>query len=71
MGAIKVKLHSKTAPITVANFLGYIDQKHFDGTIFHRVMSNFMIQGGGFELKDEVPTEKSDWRRNSKRKQPN
>ena len=59
MGVIKAKLHSKTAPITVANFLGYIDQKHFDGTIFHRVMSNFMIQGGGFELKDEVPTEKA------------
>ena len=58
MGEIKVKLHPETAPITVANFLDYVDQKHFDGTIFHRVMSNFMIQGGGFELKNDVPTEK-------------
>ena len=58
MGQIKVELHPETAPITVANFLDYIDQKHFDGTIFHRVMSNFMIQGGGFELKNDVPTEK-------------
>ena len=58
MGEIKVELHPETAPITVANFLDYIDQKHFDGTIFHRVMSNFMIQGGGFELKNDVPTEK-------------
>ena len=58
MGAIKVNLHSETAPITVANFLDYVDQEHFDGTIFHRVMSNFMIQGGGFELKNDVPTEK-------------
>jgi cyclophilin family peptidyl-prolyl cis-trans isomerase len=58
MGTIRVKLHPETAPITVANFLSYVDQQHFDGTIFHRVMSNFMIQGGGFELKDDVPTEK-------------
>ena len=58
MGEIKVELHPGTAPITVANFLDYVDQKHFDGTIFHRVMSNFMIQGGGFELKNDVPTEK-------------
>ena len=58
MGEIKVELHPETAPITVANFLDYVDQKHFDGTIFHRVMSNFMIQGGGFELKNDVPTEK-------------
>ena len=58
MGEIKVELHPETAPITVANFLDYVDQKYFDGTIFHRVMSNFMIQGGGFELKNDVPTEK-------------
>lgn len=58
-GTIKAKLHSETAPITVTNFLSYVDKQHFDGTIFHRVMSNFMIQGGGFELKDDVPTEKA------------
>ena len=71
MGAIKVNLHSETAPITVANFLDYVDQEHFDGTIFHRVMSNFMIQGGGCELKNDVPTEKKDRRRDPKRKCPN
>lgn len=59
MGAIKARLHPETAPVTVENFLGYVDKQHFDGTIFHRVISNFMIQGGGFELKDDVPTEKA------------
>ena len=58
MGTIEARLHPGTAPITTKNFLGYIEKKHYDGTIFHRVMSTFMIQGGGFELKDEVPTEK-------------
>ena len=37
------------APITVKNFLGYVEDKHYDGTIFHRVIDGFMIQGGGFE----------------------
>ena len=58
LGKIRAKLHPESAPITVENFLGYVDRQHFDGTIFHRVMSTFMIQGGGFELKDDVPTEK-------------
>lgn len=58
MGDIEAKLHPDTAPITVENFLGYIEKKHYDGTIFHRVISNFMIQGGGFTLNDDVPTEK-------------
>lgn len=58
MGTIKAKLHPESAPITVENFLNYVEKQHFDGTIFHRVMSTFMIQGGGFELKDDVPTEK-------------
>ena len=48
MGTIKVELFEKEAPITVKNFLKYVDDKHYDGTIFHRVISNFMIQGGGF-----------------------
>jgi len=47
-GDIKVKLYAKKAPITVKNFLKYVDSKHYNGTIFHRVISNFMIQGGGF-----------------------
>ncbi len=49
MGAIKIELSQDKAPITVANFLRYVDDKHFDGTIFHRVIADFMIQGGGFE----------------------
>jgi cyclophilin family peptidyl-prolyl cis-trans isomerase len=49
MGNIKIELFADEAPITVANFLTYTDDKFYDGTIFHRVMKNFMIQGGGFE----------------------
>ena len=49
MGAIKVELFEKDAPVTVKNFLGYVDDKFYDGTIFHRVIDGFMIQGGGFE----------------------
>ena len=47
-GTIKVELNPERAPITVKNFLEYVDDKFYDGTIFHRVMPNFMIQGGGF-----------------------
>jgi cyclophilin family peptidyl-prolyl cis-trans isomerase len=49
MGKIKVELYPDKAPITVKNFLGYVDDKFYDGTIFHRVISGFMIQGGGYE----------------------
>jgi len=48
MGKITVELFADKAPITVKNFLAYVDDKHYDGTIFHRVISNFMIQGGGY-----------------------
>src|SRR5262249_12947279 len=48
MGTIKVELFEKDAPVTVKNFLRYVDDKHYDGTIFHRVIADFMIQGGGF-----------------------
>jgi len=48
MGDIKVNLFEKDAPETIKNFLRYVDSKHFDGTIFHRVIPGFMIQGGGF-----------------------
>jgi len=49
MGTIKVELFEDKAPITVKNFLKYAEDKHYDNTIFHRVISDFMIQGGGFE----------------------
>jgi len=49
LGDIHIELDAGKAPLTVANFLAYVDAKHFDGTIFHRVIPNFMIQGGGFK----------------------
>ncbi len=49
MGTIKIELFADKAPITVKNFLQYVDDKHYDGTIFHRVIDGFMIQGGGYE----------------------
>jgi peptidyl-prolyl cis-trans isomerase B (cyclophilin B) len=49
LGAIKIELFEDKAPVTVKNFLGYVDDKFYDGTIFHRVIADFMIQGGGFE----------------------
>jgi cyclophilin family peptidyl-prolyl cis-trans isomerase len=49
MGTIKIELFEDKAPITVKNFLSYVDDKFYDGLIFHRVMENFMIQGGGLE----------------------
>lgn len=48
LGSVTIELEDEKAPGTVANFLAYVDDKHFDGTIFHRVISDFMIQGGGF-----------------------
>ena len=48
MGDIVLELDREKAPITVANFLNYVDKGFYDGTIFHRVMGTFMIQGGGF-----------------------
>lgn len=48
-GDITLELFDKEAPKTVANFLGYVRDGFYDGTIFHRVIEGFMIQGGGFE----------------------
>ena len=48
-GVIKAELYPNIAPITVANFLDLIEQKFFDGLIFHRVIAGFMIQGGGYD----------------------
>ena len=47
-GKIVLELYPDNAPETVKNFLAYVDSKYYDGTIFHRVIPNFMIQGGGF-----------------------
>jgi peptidyl-prolyl cis-trans isomerase A (cyclophilin A) len=48
LGKILLELNAERAPISVANFLAYVDSGYYNGTIFHRVMSNFMIQGGGY-----------------------
>jgi cyclophilin family peptidyl-prolyl cis-trans isomerase len=48
MGNIEIKLATKEAPVTTENFLSYVEDDYFDGTIFHRVIQGFMIQGGGF-----------------------
>jgi cyclophilin family peptidyl-prolyl cis-trans isomerase len=48
MGEIRIELNREKAPVSVENFLGYVSKKFYDGTIFHRVIAGFMIQGGGF-----------------------
>ena len=48
-GEITIELFADKAPITVANFLRYTDEKFYDGTVFHRVIPGFMVQGGGFD----------------------
>lgn len=56
-GDIVLELNAKSAPATVANFLQYVRDKHYDGTIFHRVIDGFMIQGGGFDTQmQQKPT---------------
>jgi cyclophilin family peptidyl-prolyl cis-trans isomerase len=49
MGTIKIELDEAKAPITVKNFLQYVDDKFYDGVIFHRVIEDFMVQGGGMQ----------------------
>ncbi len=57
-GAITIELEGASAPKTVENFLRYVDAKHYDGTIFHRVIPGFMAQGGGYdETHEKKPTE--------------
>jgi peptidyl-prolyl cis-trans isomerase B (cyclophilin B) len=59
-GNIKVELDAEKAPKTVANFLDYVNKGHFTNTIFHRVIKDFMIQGGGFEPgMKQKPTEQT------------
>ncbi|HYD48745.1 MAG TPA: peptidylprolyl isomerase [Terriglobales bacterium] len=48
LGNIKIELDGDKAPVSTANFLAYVNDGHYNGTIFHRVIPNFMIQGGGF-----------------------
>lgn len=48
-GTLRIELDDAKAPATVANFLGYVNSGHYNGTIFHRVIPGFMVQGGGFE----------------------
>jgi len=58
LGEIVLELNPKAAPVTVENFLGYVKKKHYDGTVFHRVINGFMIQGGGFANTNGKLTEK-------------
>ncbi|TMA25929.1 MAG: peptidyl-prolyl cis-trans isomerase [Deltaproteobacteria bacterium] len=51
MGDVKVELDAKRAPLSVKNFLEYVKSKHYDDTVFHRVIKRFMIQGGGFDAQ--------------------
>jgi cyclophilin family peptidyl-prolyl cis-trans isomerase len=51
-GTIQLELYPEKAPKTVENFLAYVDREFYDGTIFHRVIRGFMIQGGGFDKND-------------------
>lgn len=64
MGNITLEMFEKEAPVTVANFLQYVDDGHFDGLVFHRVIPGFMIQGGGMtpdlesrETRDPIKNE--------------
>ena len=58
LGAIVIELNTEQAPKTVANFIEYVQSGHYDGTIFHRVIKNFMIQGGGYttDMKEKGKT---------------
>lgn len=53
MGEITIELNEEKAPVTVKNFLAYVNEGFFDKTVFHRVIPGFMVQGGGFALKDD------------------
>ena len=65
-GEIVAKLDAEKAPASTANFLAYVDAGHYNGTIFHRVIPNFMIQGGGFtpdmKQKKTNPTIENEWK---------
>ena len=56
-GDITIELNEEKAPITVKNFISYVEKKYYDNTIFHRIIDGFMIQGGGFS-NEEMPAQK-------------
>jgi peptidyl-prolyl cis-trans isomerase A (cyclophilin A) len=56
LGDIKIELFSDKAPVSVENFLRYVDEGFYDGTIFHRVIPGFVIQGGGMHQLKTKPT---------------
>jgi cyclophilin family peptidyl-prolyl cis-trans isomerase len=58
-GDIVIELNAEKAPVTTANYLNYVREKHYDGTVFHRVIDQFMIQGGGFAQDDGKLVEKA------------
>ncbi len=59
LGDIKVELYPEKAPLTVQNFLDYVNDGHYNNTIYHRVIDGFMIQGGGFDKDfEQKPTKK-------------
>ena len=73
MGEIVIELNPEKAPKTVENFLKYVKDKHYDGTIFHRVMDGFMIQAGGFtpdmsqkSVRSPIPLESSNGLKNDR-----
>jgi peptidyl-prolyl cis-trans isomerase B (cyclophilin B) len=49
-GKLRIELDEKAAPLSCANFLAYVNSGHYNGTVFHRVIKGFMLQGGGFEV---------------------
>lgn len=59
VGSIKVELADREAPVSVKNFLAYINDKFYDGLIFHRVIKDFMIQGGGYAMVNDKLVEKA------------
>lgn len=59
MGTIKLELFLDKAPVTVKNFLSYVDEKYYDQTVFHRVIKGFMIQGGGFDAGTPIKQKKT------------
>ncbi len=56
-GTLRIELDEERAPLSAANFLDYVQTGHYDGTVFHRVIKGFMLQGGGFDAKmNQKPT---------------
>ncbi|MGQ0596155.1 peptidylprolyl isomerase [Aquabacterium sp.] len=72
-GVIRLDLDEEKAPLTVTNFVDYVNAGHYDGTVFHRVIKGFMVQGGGFEpgmkqkpTKGEIQNEANNGLKNDK-----